>query len=153
MLKREISEKLISWKNQEKKKALWKKDCILQGKCDEEWRNRVLSLVSEHVLSAGERTGEIYLWGGSGRIVRSYPHFINNKIELWTASQTGTEFSGFFVEKSRKTPSLFGLFFPHEGLWKNLFIRYWQKIRGGVWCCYKKLTRNYNMEKQINKLI
>lgn len=36
MLKREISEKLISWKNQEKKKALWKKDCILQGKCDEE---------------------------------------------------------------------------------------------------------------------
>ena len=37
--------------------------------------------ILENVL-AGERTGEIYLRGGSGGIVKSYPHFINKKIEL-----------------------------------------------------------------------
>jgi predicted AAA+ superfamily ATPase len=72
MLQREISEKLISWKKQEEKKAL----CIIGAR------------------QIGKTT-----------IILSQ-----------TGSQTGTEFSGFFVEKSRKTPSLFGLFFPHEGL-------------------------------------
>ena len=40
--------------------------------------------VRKNVTRTGEKHGKMYLWGGSGGIMKSYPHFINKKIELWT---------------------------------------------------------------------